>query len=331
MRVIHIERAIHPSYFSIERVSRLIRKELSGRMDIGVYNIPETGFRVRNLVHLFRFQRRQSKDVLYHITGDVHYASLVLPGKRTVLTMHDLNFMHRYRGWRLHLIRLFYLYLPVWKKNTLVAISENTKLEFVNFTGCDPERIKVIPDPVNHMIQHIDREFDQHEPKILFIGSTPNKNLDRVAQALRGIHCRLEIIGRPKDHQKALLKSNGVKTIIRSGLTDEEMAAAYSNADIVLFPSLYEGFGLPVIEGFKAGRAVITSNISPMKDVAKGAACLVDPKDIASIHEGVNLVINNSVYREELIEKAAEVVTLYSPEIIAKRYLDIYEKMMECF
>jgi glycosyltransferase involved in cell wall biosynthesis len=109
------------------------------------------------------------------------------------------------------------------------------------------------------------------------------------------------------------------------------MAAAYSNADIVLFPSLYEGFGLPVIEGFKAGRAVITSNISPMKDVAKGAACLVDPKDIASIHEGVKLVINNRVYREELIEKAAEVVTSFSPEIIAERYLDIYEKIMECF
>ena len=104
------------------------------------------------------------------------------------------------------------------------------------------------------------------------------------------------------------------------------MADKYALADIILFPSFYEGFGLPVIEGFKAGRVVVTSNISPMKDIAEGAACLVDPLNVQSIREGLLKVISDKHYRDRLVKDGFEVVKKYEPENIAKQYFQLYQK-----
>ncbi len=94
-----------------------------------------------------------------------------------------------------------------------------------------------------------------------------------------------------------------------------------------LFPSTYEGFGLPVIEGQKAGRPVITSNISPLQEVAGGGACLVDPLDIQSIRSGILQVINNGEYRLEIVQKGFENVKQYIPEKIAGEYIKVYQQV----
>src|SRR6185295_15737253 len=122
-----------------------------------------------------------------------------------------------------------------------------------------------------------DKTFNCDNPVLLFIGSLPNKNLSRVIEALKGLDCTLNIIGHTDEQQLLRMKEYNINYILEKNLSNKEMAARYEQADIILFPSLYEGFGLPVIEGFKAGRAVLTSEISPMKELADGAAWLVDP------------------------------------------------------
>src|SRR5690606_13296776 len=97
--------------------------------------------------------------------------------------------------------------------------------------------------------------------------------------------------------------------------------------DIILFPSIYEGFGLPITEGNKAGRVVITSNISPMKDIAGDAACLVDPFDVLSIRNGLLKVMEDDVYRERLIKNGFENVKRFDAEFISDQYLAIYQKV----
>ena len=103
------------------------------------------------------------------------------------------------------------------------------------------------------------------------------------------------------------------------------MAVAYQQSDIILFPSLYEGFGLPIIEGQKAGRPVITSNISPLSDIAGGAAHLVNPLDHLSIRKGVQKVIDDNEYRESLCVAGLKNVKKYSSEKIAEAYLELYK------
>jgi glycosyltransferase involved in cell wall biosynthesis len=97
---------------------------------------------------------------------------------------------------------------------------------------------------------------------------------------------------------------------------------------MVLFPSTYEGFGLPIIEAQQTGRPVITSNISPMKEVAGNAACLTDPFSVQSIREGVLKVIQDDDYRNTLVRNGFNNAQRYNPEKIANEYFLIYQRLM---
>jgi len=108
---------------------------------------------------------------------------------------------------------------------------------------------------------------------------------------------------------------------------DDEIVREYLNADMLVFVSTYEGFGLPILEGQAAGRPVITSCLSPMKEVAGGGACLVDPYSIVDIREGVLRVIHDSQYRAMLIQAGFDNVRAYSPKNVARQYSSLYEAL----
>ena len=97
-----------------------------------------------NLIFLTRF-----KNGLFHITGDVHYAILALPKDRTILTIHDLVFLHTYKGLRRSLLKWIFLDLPVRRAKYITTISEKSKQEILDYTNCNPEKILVIPNPVD--------------------------------------------------------------------------------------------------------------------------------------------------------------------------------------
>jgi glycosyltransferase involved in cell wall biosynthesis len=113
-------------------------------------------------------------------------------------------------------------------------------------------------------------------------------------------------------------------------LSDDQLSIEYQSADIVLFPSLYEGFGLPVIEGFCAGKPVITSDISPMKEIASDAAFLVDPHSISSIRHAVNLVINDAELRKEKVQRGRLIAHSYASNKIYAEYENLWKQVQIC-
>ena len=286
-----------------------------------------------NLMYLSRFKKG-----LFHITGDVHYAILALPKDRTILTIHDLVFLHTYTGLRRALLKWIFLDLPVKKAKYITTISEKSKQEILDYTNCDPEKILVIPNPVDPIFASsisLDRSqptltslnLPQPHSTILFLGTKPNKNLELTIAALFGLDLHLRIIGELTRKQEEMLAKFKINYTVVFSISPEQLVEEYRNAKVILFPSTYEGFGLPVIEGFQAERPVITSNISPMKDVAGDAAVLVDPYSVASIREGVINLLSSHQRQEELVEAGKEKVANYQPGFIAGLYQELWRKL----
>jgi glycosyltransferase involved in cell wall biosynthesis len=323
-----IFRKTNPIFFSIEKVFAILLDSLQKGISTKAVYMPFYSSSVSNMIRNIRFTKKNKADI-YHVTGDVHYVVLGLPAEKTILTIHDSVFIRDSRGLKQKFFIWMFLKLPVRKCKFVTTISEKSKDEILQYTGCNPDKVVVIPNPVNSQIYCQEREFNTLNPTLLFIGSTPNKNLDRIIIALSGISCTLNILGRIPPEHLLLLKEYKINFTQRINLSETEMADCYAASDVIIFPSLYEGFGLPILEGQKAGRAVLTSNISPMKEVAGEGACSVDPFDVDSIRAGILKIIEDSQFRENLIKKGFENIKQYNVQAIADQYLKLYRAVLD--
>lgn len=310
--------------YSIEKVMRPL---ICGTKDSEVLELPYLGASPITILKNLRWVwQRKKVNCIYHITGDVHYLSLVLPSKRTITTVHDLVSQNHsnYKFYKKILLRLLYVY-PLKRNSYLVCISEKTKEEVLSFIDFPSDRIMVIPDPISNSFCQVKREFHSDCPVILHIGTKSNKNLHRTIEALSGLNVKLRIVGLLDPETEFKLKQYKISYTAVHNLTDEQVRKEYIDCDIVNFPSLYEGFGMPILEAQATGRVCITSDIEPMKSVAGDGAFLVNPEDVESIRAGYEKILKDPVLRNNLIERGLENVNKYSERNVIDAYHRIYE------
>jgi glycosyltransferase involved in cell wall biosynthesis len=325
MKVVHFQRLPNSSNHSIERVFASVRGALTGaEIEVSVCPFESRGV-FKRLYNIVDAALRQGD--VNHITGDVHYLALLLRRNRTVLTIHDCRGMLWESGIRKLIYQLIWLKVPVARSAVVTVISEQTKQEVLRHTSCPEGRIRVIPDPVGSEFQPAPKLFRSDRPTILQIGSGRNKNIEGLAEAISGLHCKLDVVGPLSTDAQRLLAQLGVEFECAADLTDSDLAAKYRDADLVTFCSTYEGFGMPIIEANAIGRPVVTSCIEPMASVAGGAACLVDPYDPISIRSGILRVIEDRGYREELVRRGFENAKRFSPEAVAQAYMGAYREL----
>jgi glycosyltransferase involved in cell wall biosynthesis len=329
IEVLQIFRKKDNNFFSLENVFSSIRPYLNNAVSIEKYNLHTRAAGLNAILkNLFYLNKQKDKAKVFHITGDVHYSVFAFPRSKTILTIHDCVFLQSPSPVKRWLFKKLWLQWPVKYSRMITTISEATRKEVISNTGCDEKKIVVIPDPLSKHFSYVKKTFNKERPVILQIGTWPNKNLERVAVALKGLSCKLSIIGKLSDEQKRIIAENNIDYSNHFHLSDQELVKQYADADIVVFASTFEGFGLPVIEAQAMGRPLITSNISPMKEVAGEAACFVNPFEINSIRKGIMKVIEDDNFRETIIVKGFENVKKYDPEKIADQYLFLYKKIM---
>jgi glycosyltransferase involved in cell wall biosynthesis len=138
------------------------------------------------------------------------------------------------------------------------------------------------------------------------------------------------LIGKLDAETLAALDDTKVRFENRMNLTHAELAHEYTLADLVTFASTGEGFGVPIIEAQASARPLVTSDVSPLRDVAGAGACLVDPLSEASIRAGVLRVIEDDAYRESIVSAGLLNAANYSPAAAAERYLSVYQGLLAC-
>jgi glycosyltransferase involved in cell wall biosynthesis len=201
----------------------------------------------------------------------------------------------------------------------VIAVSEFTKRELVDVLDVSPDEIRVIPNAVEEMFT--DDGPAEHGEYVLAVGTLePRKNLVRVADAARRAGVELRVVG-ARGWGGVEVSGNGVRWL--GDVPDEQLARLYRGARCVAYPSLYEGFGIPVLEAMACGTPVVTSRGGATEEVADGAAVLVDPHDPADIAAGIERAIRD---RAELVPRGLTRAKAFSWKAIAEATVAVYRE-----
>ena len=141
------------------------------------------------------------------------------------------------------------------------------------------------------------------------------------------IQVDLDIIGKLDEEQLARLRQHGITFSQSFNLSREDLLQHYQDCDLLAFPTTLEGFGLPIIEGQAAALPVLTSDLSPMREVAGTGACLIDPYRPGSIREGLLRIIGDEAYRRRLIEAGFDNVRRYDLDAVVLQYAELYREL----
>ena len=253
------------------------------------------------------------------------------PGKAfKVTTVHDLiplkfpKFIHP-KILAVHRRRLEWVKKEV---DRIIVPSNSAKDDLIKF-GVEEERIKVVPEANSvtkaneKTVAKVKRRFNIHGDYLLAIASSFYKNTERVMKAFdlssAGKNLKLVVIGRQSN--TAIVERRGV--ILTGFVNESDYAALCSGAQTLVYPSLYEGFGIAILDGFACETPVVTSNISSMPEVAQDATVLVDPYSVGSIAEGIQTALRS---RKSLIKKGLKRVKNFSWENTARATLQVYQE-----
>jgi glycosyltransferase involved in cell wall biosynthesis len=268
-----------------------------------------------------------------------------------LVTIHDLwldrfpQYSPKMFGQRLSFYRTR---RTAWSARKVIAVSQHTARDIQELFGLPADRIVVIPngvsaefhpaeDPV--AMEQFRRRFRLPTGRfILFVGGAdPRKNHRTLLQACAGRRslrerCSLVLVG-DEQHRFGSFRKTAAElglqhNIVCTGrLTVDMLRLLYSHADVFVFPSLYEGFGIPVLEAMACGAPVITSNTTSLPEVAGEAALLVDPTDADGLGRAVSRVLDDEALRKHLIAKGCERVKLFPWSRAAQETMALYREL----
>jgi glycosyltransferase involved in cell wall biosynthesis len=230
----------------------------------------------------------------------------------------------------------------------VMTVSESSKRDILRFVHVDPDKISVIPnayderfgvEPREEDVVRVRERYQLHDEFVLYAGNVkPHKNLERLIAAFkmvrsRGLdHLKLVLIGDEISKYAALRRAvhqHQLHQYVRflGYLPEETLAVMYRLAGVFVFPSLYEGFGLPPLEAMASGTPVVTSNVSSLPEVAGDAAILVDPYDPEAIADGIFRVLSDETLRRQMRTKGLARAHQFAWESSVRRVHDIYDQV----
>ena len=279
-----------------------------------------------------------------------HFTNSIAPLKAPcpiVLTLHDMSlFLHA----NMHPLKSLLVARPIVpiaarRAAAIITVSQHAKQDIVNVLRVPPDKVHVVYEAAAPQYRIIDdeceldrvrRKYDLHQPFVLYVGTIePRKNLSRLVQAFaraRRSPTQLVLVGQLGWKYAALLKQIdalqlGTAVRLIGYVPDDDLPALYSLARVFAFPSIYEGFGLPIVEAMACGTPVLTSNQSSMIELGDGAAQLVDPFSVKAIADGLRQMLSDATLRAELRCAGFERAAQFSWTRAAEETVKVYEQI----
>ena len=280
-----------------------------------------------------------------------HYVLPPLVHCRSVVTIHDcIHLMFpQYLAKRFALpYARASIELAARRAARVLTVSESSKKDILRFVHIEPDKIDVIYnayddrfgiEPREEEVVRVRERYQLHDEFVLYAGNVkPHKNLERLIDAFERVrkgglqHLKLVMIGDEISKYTSLRRAvhrHQLHKYVRflGYMPEETLAVMYRLAGVFVFPSLYEGFGLPPLEAMASGTPVVTSNVSSLPEVAGDAAVLVDPYDPAAIAGGIARVLTDERLRSDLRTKGLARARQFSWEMSVRRVREIYDEV----
>jgi glycosyltransferase involved in cell wall biosynthesis len=308
------------------------------------------GYSIREQITVPRDLRRERAD-LFHAP---HYVLPPLTPCKSVVTIHDCIHL-RFPQYLPNKLGYAYargsLWMATHQSNRILTVSEASKRDILNYFTVPPGKIDVIYNgiderfselPAEDDVERVRERYQLDHPFILYAGNIkPHKNLERTIEAFHLLRRSSEfeqvkfvIIGDEIAKYAALrhaVHRHKLHKYVRffGFVPDRTLAILYRLAAVFVFPSLYEGFGLPPLEAMASGTPVITSNVSSLPEVVGDAALLVDPLQPEAIADAMRRVLTDSTLRADLRDRGLARARQFSWERSIRRVRDIYGEVLE--
>lgn len=287
----------------------------------------------------------QNIDIYHGLSGEIPFG-IHQCGIKTVVTIHDLIFLHHpeYYSWLDVKIHTFKFKYACEKADRIIAISECTKRDIIDFFHISEDKIDVVYqgcNPIFHQqvnenkLNHIRDKYQLPKKVLLSVGTIEErKNLFLLVKALKHLDEKFSIvaIGRATSYTKEIKKycqrkgiSHRVKFL--SGIPTEELPAFYQLANQFIYPSFYEGFGIPIIEALHSKTPVIAATGSCLEEAGGPSSIYIPPTDEIALAKAIQKVDNNLELQEQMVTEGKKYVARFDKEIISKEMMKTYMRL----
>lgn len=287
--------------------------------------------------------QQMNADIFHGLSGELPLRWNLRP-IRKVVTIHDLIFLRFPQYYSLfdRLVHFWKFKNAARQADLVIAISEQTKRDVMQFLKIPEEKIRVVYQGCHHsfkeeqstdLLNSVKEKFSLPDRFILNVGTIePRKNLLNVVKAIGETEIPLVVVGKKAKYfnkVKKYLKKNTMEKQVQflNNVSMGELAAIYKLADVFVYPSLFEGFGIPVIEALFSGTPVIISNISCLPEAGGPDSLYIDPQNVSDLRAKIIFLWQNQSERKRRARKSLEFVQKFSDERIAKELHAVYQTL----
>lgn len=286
------------------------------------------------------YKDKNNLDVFFSPT---HYLPLfsVVPSVVSIFDLSYLKYPELFKKKDLYQLKIWGRY-SIKRAKAVITISESSKNAIIEEYKLASDKVHVVYPGIKELINNreinmtdLQKKYGIKKNFILFVGTIqPRKNIARMVEAISQIpELELIVVGKKGWQYEGILDSPrkfGVENRVKflEFVPDEELSELYKNAICFVLPSLYEGFGLPILEAMKYGCPVVTSNTSSLPEAGGDAALYFDPEDSSDIAEKIKKLLSDDKFREDMIEKGYKQAKKFSWEKAAKETLHVLKEVV---